>query len=158
MMRLTLEIVVKCLFSADVSHDVDDVGATLKELVKPFASQATLGWILNNRLPTPAHRRFHAQAQKIDNVVYRIIAERRASGRDEGDLLSMLLAARDEDGTQMTDRQLRDEVMTLFLAGHETTALTLAWTWYLLGKNPAAEKKFHDEIDEVLGGRAATMA
>jgi cytochrome P450 len=158
MMRLTLEIVVQCLFSADVSSDVDAVGATLKELVKPFASQATLKWILNNRLPTPAHLRFHALAKKIDNVVYRIISERRASGRDEGDLLSMLLAARDEDGSQMSDRQLRDEVMTLFLAGHETTALTLAWSWYLLGTNPEGERKFHTELDEVLGGREPTAA
>jgi cytochrome P450 len=158
MMRLTLEIVVQCLFSADVSHDVDEVGATLKELVKPFASQATLKWILNNRLPTPAHLRFHALAKKIDNVVYRIISARRASGKDEGDLLSMLLAARDEDGSQMSDRQLRDEVMTLFLAGHETTALTLAWSWYLLGTNPEAEKQFHAELDEVLGNRAPTAA
>jgi cytochrome P450 len=158
MMRLTLEIVVRCLFSADVSHDVDHVGDTLKELVKPFASQATLKWILNNRLPTPTHLRFHRLAKRIDDVVYRIIAERRANGRDEGDLLSMLLAARDEDGSQMTDQQLRDEVMTLFLAGHETTALTLSWSWYLLGKHPDAEKKFHEELDEVLGGRAATVA
>jgi cytochrome P450 len=158
MMRLTLEIVVQCLFSADVSSDVDHVGATLKELVKPFASQATLGWILNNRLPTPTHLRFHALAKKIDRVVYRIISERRASGADKGDLLSMLLAVRDEDGSRMNDRQLRDEVMTLFLAGHETTALTLAWSWYLLGTNPDAERKFHAELDEVLGGRAPTMA
>jgi cytochrome P450 len=158
MMRLTLEIVVQCLFSADVSTDVDEVGATLKELIKPFAAQATLSWILNNRLPTPVHMRFHRQARKIDNVVYRIISERRASGEDKGDLLSMLLAARDEDGSQMSDQQLRDEVMTLFLAGHETTALTLAWSWYLLGTNPEAEKKFHAELDEVLGDRAPTTA
>lgn len=158
MMRLTLEIVVQCLFSADVSTDVDEVGATLKELVKPFASQATLGWILNNRLPTPAHLRFHRLARKIDNVVYRFISERRRTGEDKGDLLSMLLAARDEDGSQMSDRQLRDEVMTLFLAGHETTALTLAWTWYLLGTHPEAEKKFHAELDEVLDGRPPTAA
>jgi cytochrome P450 len=158
MMRLTLEIVVQCLFSADVSSDVDHVGATLKELVKPFASQATLGWILNNRLPTPAHLRFHGLARKIDNVVYRIISERRGSGEDKGDLLSMLLAARDEDGSQMNDRQLRDEVMTLFLAGHETTALTMAWTWYLLGTHPEVEKKFHAELDEVLGARSPTAA
>lgn len=158
MMRLTLGIVVQCLFSADVSHDVDEVGATLKKLVKPFASQATLKWILDNRLPTPAHLRFHRLAKKIDNVVYRIISERRASGKDEGDLLSMLLAARDEDGSQMSDRQLRDEVMTLFLAGHETTALTLAWSWYLLGTNPEAERKFHAELDEVLGDRPPTAA
>jgi cytochrome P450 len=158
MMRLTLEIVVRCLFRADVSSDVDEVGATLKELVKPFASQATLKWILNNRLPTPYHIHFHRLAKKIDKVVYRIIAERRASSRDEGDLLSMLLATRDEDGSQMTDRQLRDEVMTLFLAGHETTALTLAWAWYLIGTHPEVEKKFHAEMDEVLDDRDATMA
>ena len=70
----------------------------------------------------------------------------------------MLLAAQDEDGSQMNDQQLRDEVMTLFLAGHETTALTLSWTWYLLAHNPEAEKKFHEELDEVLEGRAPTMA
>src|SRR5437588_4397798 len=153
MMRLTLEIVVRCLFSADVSNDVDEVGATLGELVKPFASQATLKWILNNRLPTPYHIHFHRLAKKIDDVVYRIIAERHASGTDTGDLLSTLLAARDEDGSQMSDRQLRDEVMTLFLAGHETTALTLAWSWYLLAKHPQVEAKFHAELDRVLAGR-----
>ncbi|MFN2576948.1 MAG: cytochrome P450 [Pyrinomonadaceae bacterium] len=158
MMRLTLEIVVRCLFSADVSNDVDEVGATLGELVKPFASQATLKWILNNRLPTPEHIHFHRLAKKIDRVVYRIIAERRASGADTGDLLSTLLAARDEDGSQMSDRQLRDEVMTLFLAGHETTALTLAWSWYLLAKHPEIERKFHAELDEVLGDRSPTFA
>jgi cytochrome P450 len=156
MMRLTLEIVVRCLFSADVSNDVDQVGEILKQLVKPFASQATLKWILNNRLPTPEHIRFHRLARKIDQVVYRLIAERRTN--DEGDLLAMLLAARDEDGSQMNDRQLRDEVMTLFLAGHETTALTLAWSWYLLGGNPESEKTFHQELDEVLGSREPTMA
>jgi cytochrome P450 len=158
MMRLTLEIVVRCLFSADVSNDVNEVGVTLKEMVKPFASQATLKWILNNRLPTPYHFRFHALARKIDHVVYRLIAERRASGKDRGDLLSTLISAPDEDGTQMNNRQLRDEVVTLFLAGHETTALTLAWTWYLLGKHPEMERKFHGELDEVLGAHEATIA
>jgi|ERR1051326_174791 cytochrome P450 len=153
MMRLTLEIVVRCLFRADVSNDVDKVGATLRKLVKPFASQATLKWVLNNRLPTPYHFRFHRLATQIDRVIYRIIAERRKAEKDEGDLLSMLLAAQDEDGGRMTDRQLRDEVITLFLAGHETTAITLAWSWYLLGKHPETEAKFHAELDHVLGGR-----
>ena len=157
MMRLTLEIVVRCLFSADVSNDVDHVGETLKQLVKPFAAQATLKWIMNNRLPTPQHLQFNRQAKKIDDVVYRIIAERRARGDDAGDLLSMMLKARDEDGSQMDDKQLRDEVMTLFLAGHETTALVLAWTWYLLGNNAAATQEFHAELDEVLGGRPPTF-
>ena len=157
-MRLTLEIVVKTLFNANVADDADKVERVMSELVKPFASQATLKWILDNRLPTPAHRRFHKLAAEIDEIIYRIIAERRASGRDEGDLLSMLLAAQDEDGSQMTDKQLRDEVITLFLAGQETTALTLSWTWYLLAQNPDVEKKFHAEIDQVLNGNAPTIA
>jgi cytochrome P450 len=158
MMRLTLEIVAKTLFNADVSGDADRVGTILSEIVKPFASQATLKWILDNRLPTPAHRRFHRLAKQIDEIVYRIIEERRASGRDEGDLLSMLLQAQDEDGSQMTDKQLRDEVITLFLAGHETTALTLSWAWYLLALNPRAERKFHEELEAVLRGRAPTFS
>ncbi len=147
MMRLTLEIVVKTLFNADISGEVDKVGRVLSTIVKPFASQATLKWILDNRLPTPTHRRFNAAAREIDDIVYRLIAERRSSGSDQGDLLSMLLAAQDEDGSQMTDRQLRDEVMTLFLAGHETTALTLSWAWYLLAQNPEVERNFHAELD-----------
>ena len=158
MMRLTLEIVVRTLFNADVSKDADTVGQVLSQIVKPFASQATVKWILDNRLPTAAHRRYFRQAKTIDDIVYRIIAERRESGLDQGDLLSMLLEAHDEDGSQMSDQQLRDEVMTLFLAGHETTALTLSWTWYLLAQNPLVEKRFHDELDEVLGGQPLTFA
>jgi cytochrome P450 len=126
--------------------------------VKPFASQATLKWIADNRLPTPGHRRYFNAVSEIDRIVYRIIAERRASGSDEGDLLSMLLEAQDEDGSQMTDAQLRDEVMTLFLAGHETTALALSWSWYLLASNADSEKKYHAELDEVLGGRTPQVS
>jgi cytochrome P450 len=153
MMRLTLEIVVKTLFNSDVSGDAAKVERALSQIVKPFSSQATLKWIIDNRLPTKTHRQFNEWAKEIDKIVYRIISERRASGSDQGDLLSMLLAAHDEDGSQMTNRQLRDEVMTLFLAGHETTALTLSWAWYLLAQNPDAEEKFHAELDEVLNGR-----
>lgn len=158
MTRLTLEIVVKTLFNSDVSNDADHIGQILSGLVKPFASQATVKWILDNRLPTPGHRRYFNAVSEIDRIVFRIIAERRASGYDEGDLLSMLLEAQDDDGTQMTDQQLRDEVMTLFLAGHETTALALSWSWYLLATHPEAEKKFHAELEEVLGGRAPTVS
>jgi cytochrome P450 len=158
MTRLTLEIVVKTLFNADVSRDADHVGQVLSSLVKPFASQATLKWILDNRLPTPGHRRYFNAVSEIDRIVFRIIAERRASGSDEGDLLSMLLEAQDEDGSQMTDAQLRDEVMTLFLAGLETTALALSWSWYLLALNPETEKKFHAELEEVLGGRTPDVS
>jgi cytochrome P450 len=158
MMVLTLEIVVRTLFNADVSQDTDKVGRALSEIVKPFSAQATIRWILDNRLPTPTHRRFYKAAQNLDDIVYRIIADRRASGIDQGDLLSMLLAAHDEDGSQMTDKQLRDEVMTIFLAGHETTALTLCWTWYLLARNPLVEQKFQAELDDVLGGRLPELA
>ena len=158
MTRLTLEIVVKTLFNSDVSRDADHVGQILTSLVKPFASQATLKWILDNRLPTPGHRRYFNAVSEIDRIVFRIIAERRASGSDEGDLLSMLLEAQDEDGSQMNDQQLRDEVMTLFLAGHETTALALSWSWYLLASHPESEKRFHAELDEVLGGRTPTVS
>jgi len=158
MTRLTLEVVVKTLFNSDVSNDADHVGAMLSQIVKPFASQATLKWIADNRLPTPGHRRYFKAVSEIDRIVYRIIAERRASGSDEGDLLSMLLQAQDEDGSQMSDAQLRDEVMTLFLAGHETTALVLSWSWYLLATHPQAEQKFHAELDEVLGGRTPDVS
>ncbi|MDQ3745356.1 MAG: cytochrome P450, partial [Acidobacteriota bacterium] len=143
--------------SADVSTEAREIGEALSRIVRPFSSQATLKWILDNRLPTPGHLRFNRAVQKIDRFVYRIIGERRASGEDTGDLLSMLLRAQDEDGSRMTDRQLRDEVMTLFLAGHETTALALTWAWYLLARNPEAEEKLHAELGEVLGGRAPSV-
>src|SRR5690349_13011296 len=158
MTRLTLEIVVKTLFNSDVSRDADHVGAMLSQIARPFASQATLKWIADNRLPTPGHYRYFNAVREIDNIVFRIIAERRASATDEGDLLSMLLQAQDEDGSHMTDAQLRDEVMTLFLAGHETTALSLSWSSYLLALNPEAEQKFHRELEEVLAGRAPEVS
>lgn len=157
MMRLTLEIVVKTLFNADVSADADKVGRVLSRIVTPFAGQATLKWIVDNRLPTATHRSFNKDAREIDAIVYRIIDERRRSGQDEGDLLSMLLNAQDEDGSRLNDKQLRDEVMTIFLAGHETVALTLSWAWYLLAQNPEAEENFHAELADVLGGRLPTL-
>jgi cytochrome P450 len=161
MMRLTMEIVARTLFSADVSGaDAEEVKRALQEIAEPFANQATFKWILDNRLPTPAHRRFMRTAEKLDRIIFKIIRARRESGEDAGDLLSMLLQARDEEGdrTGMTDRQLRDELMTLFLAGQETTALALTWGWHLLTQHPEAEARLHEEIDEVLeGGRAPRM-
>src|SRR5918911_3097832 len=154
MMRLTMEIVTHTLFNVDVADDAEKVASALSTLVEPFSSQATLKWILDNRLPTSGNRRFHKTAAQLDEVVYRIISERRANPNEgQGDLLSVLLQAHDEDGSQMTDQQLRDEVITLFLAGQETTALTLSWAWYLLAKHPEAEAKLWQELEEVLGGR-----
>jgi cytochrome P450 len=155
MTHLTMQVVTRTLFDTDVTHDAQAINAALQVIVEPFSSQATLKWILDNRLPTRAHRRFYQAVRQIDDFIYRIINERRASGEDHGDLLSMLLQAQDEtDGTGMTDQQLRDETMTLFLAGYETTSLALSWAWYLLAQHPEAEAKLWQELDEVLEGRA----
>lgn len=158
MMRLTLAVVARTLFDADVTDAADEVGEALEVVMEPFASQATIKWMLDNRLPTSGNRRFHRAVDRLDTIIYRIIGERRASNRDHGDLLSMLLQAKDEAGASMSDQQLRDEVITLFLAGHETTALVLSWTWYLLGQHAEMEAKLHAELQTALGGRRPTMA
>src|SRR5258707_2854663 len=156
MMRLTLEIVSKTLFDADVERDAQEVGKSL-ELLLEIGANFRRTIFVPHWLPTPANLRVKREVAQIEKILYRIIAERRASGHDAGDLLSMLLAAQDEDGSRMTDKQLRDETITLFLAGHETTASTLSWTWWLLAQNPAVEKKLHAELDAVLGDRAPTL-
>jgi len=157
MNRLTLAIVARTLFSADVSSEADEIGSALTEVLglfemvlMPFSE-----WI--EKLPLPSVRRFEKARARLDQTIYRMIAERRASGEDKGDLLSMLLLAQDEDASTMTDKQVRDEALTLFLAGHETTANALTWTWYLLSQNPEAEARFHAEIDRVLGARLPTF-
>src|SRR5262249_21600774 len=110
------------------------------------------------KLPTPGNRRIARARQRLDDTIYRIIEARRETGQDHGDLLSMLLMAQDEEGSGgMSDDQLRDELMTLFLAGHETTANALAWTWYLLSQNPDVEATLHSELDRVLGGRIPSV-
>jgi cytochrome P450 len=159
MMRVTLEIVAKCLFDADVSGDAADCSAAMETLIRSFNARVNRWVKLPMWLPTASNLQFRRAMGRLDRIIFAIIAERRASGEDRGDLLSMLLHAQDEDdGRRMTDRQLRDELMTLFMAGHETTANTLAWTWMLLAQNPAAEAKLHAELDTVLEGRAPTIA
>ena len=156
MMRLTLQIVAKTLFDASVAGDAQDVGKSLELLLELGANfRRTL--FIPHWVPTPTNLRIKREIAYIESILYRIIAERRASGRDTGDLLSMLLHAQDEDGSRMTDKQLRDETITLFLAGHETTASTLSWTWWLLAQNPRVEAKLHAELDAVLCGRAPTL-
>jgi cytochrome P450 len=115
---------------------------------------------LIGKLPLPSNRQSEQARKLLDTVIYRIIHERRASGIDKGDLLSMLLAARDNegDGGGMSDQQLRDEVITIMLAGHETTAMLLTWTWYLLSQYVAVEANLHMELDSVLAGRLPTVA
>lgn len=155
MMRLTLAVVSKALFDADVEGEAPEVGRSLAQMLELFDRTASPFWIVMERLGFGMGDRFAHSRAKLDEIIYRIIRERRAGGEDRGDLLSMLLMAVDEEGGTgaMTDEQVRDEAMTLFLAGHETTALALTWAWYLLSQNPEAEARLHAELDEVLGGR-----
>ncbi|MEJ7615475.1 MAG: cytochrome P450 [Pyrinomonadaceae bacterium] len=149
MMRLTLAIVGKTLFDTDVEREAEDVGEALTAAIETFSAFMLPFAELLSRLPFPAKRRFERARARLDAVIYRIIEERRQSAADRGDLLSMLLIAQDEEGDKagMTDEQLRDEAMTIFLAGHETTANALTWTWYLLSQHPEAEAALHKEID-----------
>jgi len=156
MMRLTLQIVGKTLFDADVERDAQDIGKSM-ELLLELGADFRRTLLIPQWLPTPTNIRLERAIRQIEKVLYRMIAEKRSSGRDAGDLLSMLLAAQDEDGSRMTDKQLRDEAITLFLAGHETTANTLSWTWWLLAQNPAVEAKLHAELRTVLAGRAPSL-
>jgi cytochrome P450 len=159
MNRLTLNIVGKTLFDADVESHAIAVGEALTGVMDTFWVMMLPFADVLERLPVPKLRRARLARGRLDAIIYRMIADRRASGRDHGDLLSMLLTAQDEDdGGVMTDRQVRDEAMTIFLAGHETTANALTWTWYLTGESPEVEAKMHEEIDRVLQGRLPTMA
>ncbi len=160
MMRVTLQIVARTLLNTDVTAEVqqinDEVNAIMdlyNFLVALPRAEAYLNW------PIPGLMRFRRARKRLDAVVYRIIAEHRAENIDRGDLLSMLLRSRDDeaDHSGMTDEQVRDEILTIFLAGYETVATALTWTWYLLAQNPEAEARMHEEIDRVLQGRAPTL-
>jgi cytochrome P450 len=158
MMRLALEIVAKALFDADVADKARDVGEALEEGMQTFVRRWKSLYPLPIWVPTPNNLRIRRVVRRLDAIIYGFIKERRASGVDRGDLLSMLLNAQDEDdGSRMTDRQVRDEAMTLFLAGHETTANAMAWTWYLLAQHPEVESRLVAELQTVLGGRPPTV-
>ena len=158
MNRLTLTIVAETLFGADVEADAKVVRDALTDVFNAFTLTMSPFAFLLQKLPLPVVREAERSRKTLDRLIYTIIETRRRQPSDRGDLLSMLLLARDDGGTgsRMTDTQIRDEVMTLFLAGHETTANALAWTWYLLAQHPDVERRLHAEVDAVLGGRPAT--
>ena len=158
MMRVTLEIAAKTLFGAEVGSDSQAIADAMEVMQQNFLLRFNSIMPLPMWIPTPANRRMNRAVRQLDDVIYRIIRQRREQPSDRGDLLSLLLQARDEDdGSVMTDKQLRDEAMTLFLAGHETTALTLSWAWYLLAQHPQTEQKLWAELDTVLAGRTPSV-
>lgn len=149
MMRLTLAVVSKTLFDADVDAESTEIGEAVTDIIESFSLAMLPFAELLQKLPIPAARRLARARARLDVTIFRMIAERRASGEDRGDLLSMLIQATDSegDGTGMSDTQLRDECLTIFLAGHETTANALTWTWYLLSQHPEAAARLHAEVD-----------
>jgi cytochrome P450 len=168
MMQLALEVVARTLFNTDVTSDVLEINREVNVIMDLYNYLISLP-LAEAYLyaPLPGLTRFRRARARLDAVVHRIIASHRSRERagdasDSGDLLSMLMASRDEEGgtterSGMTDAQLRDEIITIFLAGYETVANALTWTWLLLAQNPEAAQRFYDEIDQVLGGRAPTL-
>ena len=154
MMQVALEIVGKTLFNLDLRHEAPEMTEGVLEMLAYVVYRAKamvappLSW------PTGRNRRYRAAMAKLERVIYETIAARRTSGVDHGDVLSTLLAARDEDtGEGMSDGQIRDEMATLIIAGHETVASALTWAWHLLAENPAIRAELESELDGVLGGR-----
>jgi cytochrome P450 len=158
MMRLTLKVIGQMLFSVDLSDAAEDVKEALEVALEYVTQRSLQIFPLPVWVPTPRNLQFRRELRRLDKLVIHLIEERRRSGEDCGDLLSMLLAAVDEEsGASMSDQQLRDEIITLVLAGHETTALVLTWTWYLLAQHPEAERKLQSELESVLAGRPPSV-
>jgi cytochrome P450 len=156
-MALTLRIAAKTLFDAEADQDVGEVSQALDLLMDEIAVRFRRPFRIPDAIPVPGNIRYRRGVQRMERVVARIIEERRETTEDRGDLLSLLMSARDEAGRPMSERQIRDEVITLLLAGHETTALTLSWTWHLLALHPAVDARLAEELLTVLGDRTPTV-
>jgi cytochrome P450 len=155
MMRLTITILSKAMFSADIWDKTDTISRVVSVLLTHASNRLFSPVDIPDPVPLPSNRRYVAARDEFDELIYGIIAERRREPRE--DLLSMFLGAKDEEtGEHMSDEQVRDEVRTMFIAGHETTATSLAWTWYLLSMYPDVAQRLRAELSEVLGDRSAT--
>lgn len=157
MMNLTFKIVVRTLFNVE-PEEVTGISAAMNILMRTSTGIRLLLPPIARYLPTREMIGFRRAVGQLDDTVYKIIATRRTQRQDSGDLLSMLLQVRDEDGSGMSDKQVRDEVLTFMLAGHETTALALSWTWHLLAQHPECENKLHQELSSVLGARTPAFS
>ena len=152
MMSLTLRVVVRALFELE-TMETGEISRSLNTIMLNSIGGRLLFPPFFRYLPLPGMRDVRRAVNNMNTAVYEIIRQRRSSDKQtSGDLLSILMQARDEDGSRMTDEQVRDELMTFLLAGHETTALTLSWALYLLSRNAEAEQKLHEEVDRVLAG------
>lgn len=166
MLRTTMYIVAKTLFNTDqdtMAGGADAIGEAIHQLQKIADYDFTWAGVIPQWWPNRANRRRNGARQQLYGLIEGMIAERRTTAidgevQDQGDLLSMLLLAEDEDGRRLSDQEVRDEAINLFVAGHETTSNALTWTWYLLSQHPAAEAKLHAELARVLGGRTPTLA
>jgi len=158
MTGLTMSVIGKALFDADVFSEADELGAAMSVTLEYISHNLSTLLPPPYSWPTPGHRRVHKAAAVLRNRIQRFIDERRASPMERNDFLSILLEARDEDGNPMSDAQLMAECLTLFGAGHETTATALTWTWYLLCQHPDIYEKVQQEVDSVLQGRTPTYA
>ncbi len=152
MMRLTLSIVARTLFDADVSGETQSVAEAMMILQDATMQQFRLAIHAPHWFPTAQNRKEQFAIKLLDEIIFRIIDERRSSGADKGDLLSMLLLTEDDEGGKNSIQQVRDELISMFLAGHETTANALTWAWYLLAQHPEVVSKLQRELDDVLSG------
>lgn len=157
MMQITLRIVVRALFAAE-DDKTEKISRSLNVIMQNLSGARMILPPLLRYLPLPGMIELRRAVSQLDSVVLDIINQRRGKKQDSGDLLSILSASQDEDGSEMDDTQLRDEVMTFLLAGHETTALALTWSWYLLSNHPEAEQRLHEEVDRVLTGRVPSVS
>ena len=163
MSALTMFIVARTLFGADrvdMKDTAEGIGAAIHVIQAATNNEFQSPFLLPEWLPTAMNRQRHAARTVLYEIIDRLIAERRAQGdaADSGDLLSMLLLSRDDAGDRMSDDEVRDQAVTLFVAGHETTSNALTWTWYLLSQHPAEEARLHAEVDAVLAGRPPALA
>ena len=157
MMGLTMKIVARTLFGAEVAGQVEDVGSAFDVVVREIGQRFRRPFRIPDWVPIPSNLAYRRAVRRLDALVYQLIRERRDDA-DSGDLLGILLRVRDEDGSRMTERQLRDEAVTIFLAGHETTALVLSWAAALLAQHPLAQDALAAELRDVLGGRPPSVA
>ena len=155
--QLTLRIIAKTMFNVDLLPEAERIGRLMQALLETGEEQLDAAYPPPSWVPTSTNRRQKAALRELHKLIRAIIHQRQASGGDEGDLLSMLLLARDDDGRPMSEAQVIDECVTLLAAGHETTAVALAWAWLLLGQSPPVASRLHDEVNGVLGDQPVTF-